>query len=161
LIRSATDADIPAIAAIWNPVIRDTDFTFITVEKTLPELARMLRDKSSANLPFLVAEISGRVSGFATYGAFRAGPGYARTMEHSLMLAAPVRGRGTGRALFLALEDIARTQQVHSLVAAISASNTNAIGFHLTCGFTRVGLLPESGHKSGRWHDLVLTQKLL
>ena len=34
MIRQAVAADAQAIAAIWNPVIRDTTATFTTVEKS-------------------------------------------------------------------------------------------------------------------------------
>ena len=41
MIRPAVPADAPAIAAIWNPMIRDTLVTFDSVEKTEAEIAAL------------------------------------------------------------------------------------------------------------------------
>lgn len=46
---------------------------------------------------FLLAEDAGEVHGFATYVQFRNGPGYARTMERSMVLSPAARGRGVHR----------------------------------------------------------------
>lgn len=158
MIRPATPADCAAIAAIWNPVIRDTAITFTTLEKTGAGLAATLAEKAAAGLPFLVAAEE-EVLGFATYGAFRSGPGYARTMEHTVVLGPAARGRGIGRALMAALEDHARARGVHSLIAGVSAENPAGRAFHAALGYAEIAVLPEVGFKFGRWMDLVLMQK--
>ena len=149
MIRPATAADCAAIAAIWNPIIRDTAITFTGVEKTETGLAAMLDDKAVAGFPVLVAD-DGGVLGFATYGTFRNGPGYAQA-----------RGRGVGRALMAALEDDARGRGIHSLWAGVSAENPAGRAFHAAIGYAEVAVLPEVGWKFGRWLDLVLMQKML
>ena len=42
MIRRATPADATAIAALWNPWIRDTAITFNAAEKSPDEVARMI-----------------------------------------------------------------------------------------------------------------------
>lgn len=103
-VRPARLSDCAALLAIWNPVIRDTATTFNAVEKTLADLAQMIADKAAAGHGFLVAESEGAVLGFASYGQFRAGIGYAHTMEHTIVLGPQARGRGVGRALLGATE---------------------------------------------------------
>ena len=156
MIRPATRADAPRIAAIWNAVVRDTALTFTSREKTLTEIAAML-DRA----PVLVAERGGGTAGFATYGPFRPGPGYAHTREHSVHLAAQARGQGLGRALLTALEQEARQQGIHVLIAAIAGENAGGIAFHAALGYREVGRLMQVGWKFDRWHDLVLMQKTL
>ncbi|PLS22266.1 GNAT family N-acetyltransferase [Neptunicoccus cionae] len=160
-IRPATPTDADAICAIWNPIIRDTLITFTTQEKTPEGIAELLETSASNNWPFLVAVDGAELLGFASYGPFRSGPGYAYTMEHSINLAPAARGKGTGRKLMTALEDHARAAQIHSLFAGVSAANPAAIRFHSACGFVAVATLPEAGYKFGKWLDLVLLQKLL
>ncbi|RXV63863.1 GNAT family N-acetyltransferase [Roseovarius sp. A46] len=156
ILRRATEADIPAILAIWNPLIRDTSVTFTTEEKTQEGLAAEIAARGDA---FVVAEDAGRVLGFAGFGAFRAGPGYRHTAEHTVILATDARGRGTGRALMARLEEVARARGIHTLIGAVSGENAGAIAFHEAVGFARAGVLPEAGHKFGRWMDLVLFHK--
>ena len=95
-IRPARAADAQAIAAIWNPMIRDTAITFTTAEKTEAGLQADIAARDGA---FWVAGEGGHVLGFATYAQFRGGPGYARTMEHTVILSPLAHGRGIGRAL--------------------------------------------------------------
>ena len=98
-LRDAMPDDVPAIARIWNPIIRDTVITFWPTERTDAEIAALIRDRQAMGHPFTVAEDAGQVLGFATYGQFRTGGGYARSMEHTIHLAPDARGRGTGHLL--------------------------------------------------------------
>ncbi|HBG98148.1 MAG TPA: GNAT family N-acetyltransferase [Rhodobacteraceae bacterium] len=159
-IRPATDQDAAAICGLWNPVIAETEITFNSVPWSVPALRALLADKAAAGHPFLVADPGG-VAGFATYGPFRAGVGYARTMEHTIILAPGARGRGVGRALMAGLEAHARAAGVLSLWAGIVAGNRDGIAFHAAIGFEPVARLPEVGWKFDRCYDLVLMRKPL
>ncbi|MBJ3775195.1 GNAT family N-acetyltransferase [Acuticoccus mangrovi] len=157
-IRAAAATDAAAIVAIWNPVIRDPFITFTTIEKTEAGIAALIAERQAAGQTVIVAEADG-VEGFATYGPFRAGPGYLRTMEHTILIAPEGRGRGVGRRLMAALEEHARAAGIHSLIGGISGANPAAIAFHAAAGFVEVGRIPDAGWKYGRYLDLVLMQK--
>ena len=157
MIRPAAPADAPGIAALVNPVIRDTAITFTTAEKSPADIAEAIT-RSQA---YFVATEGARVIGYASYFQFRGGPGYARTMEHSITLAPEARGKGLGRQLMAMLEDSARRRGAHALIAGISGENPAGVAFHAAIGFREVGRLPQVGRKFGRWLDLVLMQKLL
>ncbi|MFC2966680.1 GNAT family N-acetyltransferase [Acidimangrovimonas pyrenivorans] len=160
-IRPATPADCPAIAAIWNPIIRDTLVTFNAVEKSPADLETLIAEKAAASHAFLVAEDDGGLLGFASYGQFRGGIGYARTMEHTVILGPDARGRGVGRALMTAIEDHARAGGAHSIFAGVSAANPAGRAFHAAIGYREAAILREVGYKFGQWLDLVLMQKML
>ena len=153
MIRHARAQDAPWISELWNAVIADTLITFTTTPKSDAEIIKMI-----ASRPVLVLENAG---GFATYGPFRAGPGYAATVEHSVMLAPKARGHGHGRGLLQALIKVARVDAKHVMVAAISSANPGAVAFHATLGFVHVGRLQQVGRKADQWLDLILMQKLL
>ncbi|MDF0596672.1 GNAT family N-acetyltransferase [Psychromarinibacter halotolerans] len=160
-IRPATEADAARIAALWNPVIRDTDITFNPVEKSDADVVAILSQRAADGHGFFVAEDGGAVEGFATYFQFRGGRGYARTMEHTVILDPAVRGRGLGRALMEAVEDHARQGGAHSIFAGVSSGNPAGIAFHAALGYREVAVLPEVGWKFGRLLDLHLMQKIL
>jgi L-amino acid N-acyltransferase len=161
MIRPATGADIPGILAIWNPVIRDTVVTFNSAQKSPDDLARMIADRHDAGHAFLVADDGAGVAGFATYAQFRGGVGYARTMEHTVILAPDAGGRGLGRALMMGVEDHARAGGAGSMFAGVSAENPAGRAFHAAIGYAEVAVLSRVGFKFGRWFDLVLMQKFL
>jgi len=156
MIRPAAPQDAPAIAAIWNTAIRTSTATFTSVQKDIAEIEARI-----AQGLVVVAGAPGHLLGFATYGPFRAGPGYATVAEHSIYLSPEAQGKGVGRALLSALEDAARRAGIAALIAAIGGENPGAVAFHTACGFVQVGLLPKVGQKFGRRHDLILMQKAL
>lgn len=161
MIRLAGAWDATAIAAIWNPVIRSSTITFNAVEKDPDDLVRFMTARADAGHATFVAETGGEVVGFATYGQFRQGIGYARTMEHTVMLAEGARGLGHGRGLMDAVEAHARDGGAHSMIAGVSATNDDGIAFHAALGYAEIARVPEVGWKNAHWLDLVLMQKIL
>ena len=157
-IRRATRADAAQITAIWNDVIRDTLCTFNSVEKTQAEVEAVINGGAWG---VFVAEDHGQVLGFASYGPFRGGVGYAHTGEHTLHLIEEARGQGLGRALMEKLESDATALGVHSLFAGVSSGNPGGCTFHTRIGYSEVAVLPQVGRKWDQWLDLHLMQKFL
>jgi len=160
-IRPIAPNDLPAIGEIWNALIRDTAATFTNTEKTPEALAAWLAAGDDAGHPRLAATVDGRLTGFASAGPFRAGPGYAYTLEHSIILADDAVGKGIANALMARLKTEAKAAGAHSLIAGISGENSRAIAFHERLGFAEVGRMPEVGFKFGRRIDLGLMQMML
>ena len=158
MVRQARMADAADICTIVNGLIRDTVVTFTSKDRSESEIAADIALRWRA---YQVIETDGQVVGFATYGPFRNGPGYASTKELTIHLAPQARGRGMGRALLQALEQVAVSQGVHVLVAGISGANQEGIAFHTSCGYDVVGRMPEVGQKAGQMLDLILMQKIL
>jgi len=156
-IRAAQPSDAESITTLWNAMIRETDATFTTQEKTVKCMAALIAERIGG---FWVAELGG-VQGFVTYGPFRSGPGYAATVEHTIILAKQGQGSGAGRALMHQAITGARAQNHHIMVAAISGANPGAVSFHTKLGFEQVALMPQVGRKGGKWLDLILMQKII
>ena len=156
-VRPARLDDAPQVTALWNGMIRDTLATFTSQEKTLAGVAALITERQGS---FWVIEAQG-VQGFVTYGPFRAGPGYAATVEHTVIVAAAAQGKGAGRLLMQQALSAAASQRRHVMVAAISGANPTAAAFHARLGFEQTGYLPQVGYKAGQWLDLILMQKTL
>ncbi|MEL7013556.1 MAG: N-acetyltransferase family protein [Pseudomonadota bacterium] len=161
IIRPAIQSDAAQIAEIWNVYIRGTTVTFTTEEKSPADVTAYIETRQSGGMTVVVAEHGGVLVGFAAASVFRSGPGYDHTRETSVMLADGLSGRGTGRALMMAVEAHARDAKISALVAGISGENAAAVAFHARLGFQQVGLMPGVGRKFGRKLDLVLMQKTL
>ncbi|MEJ6389621.1 GNAT family N-acetyltransferase [Gymnodinialimonas ulvae] len=156
MIRAATAQDAPEVLSLWNEVIAETTITFTATPKTEAQILRILEHQ-----PVFVPVLDGACCGFATYGPFRAGDGYARSAEHAIYLRDTARGRGLGRDLMAEVEAHARAAGIHMLIGGISGENAGGLAFHRAMGFVERGRLPEVGHKFGRYLDLILMQKAL
>jgi L-amino acid N-acyltransferase len=161
MIRPAEVLDARAIMDIWNLVISTTTHNFTSTLKTLTDVEAQIAEHWAAGHGIWVAELAGGVVGFASYGQFRGGNGYARCMEHSVHLTEGARGQGLGRALMAVLEDHARQGGAHQMIAGISGENTGGQAFHAALGYAHIARIPEAGRKWGRYLDLVLMQKIL
>lgn len=159
MIRDARPDDVPAIAAIWNPIIRDTTITFWPTERSKAEITAMIADRQRHGHPFVVADDGHAILGFTTYGQFRTGAGYARSMEHTIHVAPGARGTGLGRQMLSWIEDHARRREHRLMIGGITASNTGSLRFHARAGYAEWGRIPCAGWKFGAFHDLVLMGK--
>ena len=158
IIRDAGHDDLPAILDIHNDAIRTTTAIWDEHEVDLDDRRAWFDGRRSAGLPVLVAELDGSVVGFASYGPWRAKTGYRFTVENSVYVHPDHRGLGAANALMPALIEHARSDDVHTIVAGIEATNAGSIALHEKFGFRRVALLPEVGFKFGRWLDLAYLQ---
>jgi len=160
-IRDAQDSDLPELLSIYNDVIATSTAVFTTAPVTLADRREWWQARIALGYPVLVAVDRSTVVGFASFGDFRAWPGYRYTVEHSVHVRADLRGKGIGTHLIQTLIDKARQAGKHVMVAGIDAANSGSIRLHERLGFERVGYLPEVGCKFGRWLDLVLLQHRL
>ena len=99
--------------------------------------------------------------GFASFGDFRAWPGYRFTVEHTVHVRADRRGHGVGSALMAPLFDRAAALGKHVMVAGVDADNLPSLRFHERHGFTRVAHFRQVGFKFDRWLDLIFLQRFL
>jgi len=113
-------------------------------------------------LPYLVAEVSGRVTGYAYASHYRSRPAYRFTVEDSVYVHPDFRGLGLGRMLLSRLIELCNAGGYRQMIAIIGESNNTAsIRLHETLGFRRAGVLESVGRKFGRWIDTVLMQRAL
>ncbi len=161
-VRAAREADLPGILAIVNDAILNTTAVWDETPTTLEARAAWLSAKREGGWPVLVAEdASGGVAGFASFGDWRAWPGYRHTVENSIYVRADLRGRGIGPALLSPLLGEAARMGKRVMVAGIESRNEASRRLHARHGFREVGALREVGYKFGRWLDLIFMQKSL
>jgi L-amino acid N-acyltransferase YncA len=160
-IRASTDADVPAMVAIYNHHISaglgEYDATRLEVE----DLARRRKNMRNHRLPHLAAEIDGLVVGYAYAVPFRKRPAYRFTLKHSIYIHHQFAGHGVGRTLLATLVDACAAAGYRQLIGYIDATNEASLRLHEGFGFTRVGLLPAVGFKFGQWVDSVMVQRAL
>lgn len=157
-LRDATEADLPAILAIYNHAVAETTAIWNETLVDLDNRRAWFDQRQSRGFPILVAEVEGKIAGYASYGDWRPFDGFRHSVEHSVYVEKDFYGRGLGRALMTALIDRARTGGIHVMVAAIEAGNDGSIALHKSLGFRLVGTHHEVGQKFGRWLDLTMME---
>lgn len=160
-IGDATEADLPGLAAIYNEVVATCTAIYSSEPVTLANRREWWRTRVAQGYAVLVAADASGVTGFATFGDFRAWPGYRFTVEHTVHVRADCRGQGVGTQLLKALLPRAVACHKHIMIAGVDAANCASIRFHERLGFTQAGHLREVGYKFDRWLDLVFLQRRL
>ncbi|MBS0521473.1 MAG: N-acetyltransferase [Proteobacteria bacterium] len=162
VLRDATEADFDAITAIYGHHVRHGLASFEEEAPSREEMLSRWRKVKELGLPYIVAELDGRVAGYAYAGTYRPRPAYRHTIENSVYIDDALRGRGIGKALLVEL--IARCSRGpwRQMLAVIGNSgNAGSIALHRSCGFRMVGTLEQVGFKHGQWVDTVLMQRSL
>ena len=157
-IRPATAQDVPRILEIYAPYVETTAISF---EYTVPTLEVFTQRFLSiaAKFPWLVWEEDGSVLGYA-YGSLpfeRAA--YQWSAEASIYLCPEAQGKGIGRKLYTALEDILRQQGYRKVYAIITTANEATVAFHEAVGYRHTATFPDCGYKFGTWYGTIWMEK--
>lgn len=161
-IRSATEADIPDMQAIYAHHVLNGTGTFEEEPPSVEEMTERFNTIVGHGSVWLVASDATGVLGFGYYGPFRDRSAYRFTVEDSIYVREDVRGQGVGKALVTGLLGRAQAAGLRQMLALIGDSeNSGSIGMHASLGFARAGVLRAVGWKFGRWLDVVIMQKNL
>ncbi|TWB90614.1 phosphinothricin acetyltransferase [Bradyrhizobium macuxiense] len=161
IIRPATEQDIPAITAIFNEAVANSNAIWTGKQDSEAERLAWMQARLALGYPVLVAAEGPVVLGYGTFGDFRAFPGYRYSVEHSVYIHVDHRGRGLGRVIVDELIAAATALGKHVMIAGIDGGNPASLRLHAQAGFVEVARMPEVGRKFGRWLELVFMQRLL
>jgi phosphinothricin acetyltransferase len=162
ILRGATLADAPAVAAIYGHHVLHGLGTFEEVPPSDAEIGARIAGVLAHGLPYLLAEEVGRVIGFAYAAPFRPRSAYRYLAEDSVYIHPDFLARGVGKALVGEVVSACEAMGLRQLVAVIGDSaNAGSIGLHRSLGFVETGIGHAVGFKFGRWVDIVTMQKPL
>lgn len=143
-IRRANEKDIPALLDLLSQVLmvhhngRPDLFKGNAVKYTKDELNKLLKDD---NKPIFVAEIEGKVSGYA----------FCIFQQHlnnniltdiktlyidDLCIDKNMRGKGIGKAIFNFVMDFAKENECYNVTLNVWELNEGARKFYEACGFS-------------------------
>jgi len=162
VIRDARDGDLPAIQEIYAHHVTHGLASFEERAPAADELRKRREAVLALKLPYLVAEIDGRIAGYAYASPYRARSAYRHSLEDSVYVRQGDGGKGVGAALLAAIIERCEKGPWRQMIAVIGDSeNLASIGLHRKLGFRVVGTLEAVGFKFGRWVDSVLMQRPL
>jgi L-amino acid N-acyltransferase YncA len=166
-IRMATEEDAEEILKIYSPYVTDTAITFEYDIPSVAEFSQRIKD-TLQTYPYIVALKEKRIVGYAYASAFKKRTAYNWAVETSIYLKQDCRGKGLGKKLYLALEDILKRQNIINLNACIAYTsaedmhldNTSTV-FHEHLGYSKVAHFTKCGYKFGTWYDMIWMEKML
>lgn len=166
-IRMATEADAEDLLKIYAPYVTDTAITFEYEVPSVTEFSQRISN-TLKRYPYIVAVEDNHIVGYAYASAFKERAAYSWAVETTVYLNQECRGKGLGRKLYLALEDILRCQNIINVNACIAyiadedayLNNTSSV-FHEHLGYTKVAHFTKCGYKFGTWYDMIWMEKII
>lgn len=156
IIREATEADLPAVVAIFNSTVGSRAVTAQLEPVTVEDRLEWFRGHSPDQHPFWILELDQTVAGWISFHEFITRCAYRGAAELSVYVHQEFRRRGIARRLLE--EAIARSPSLglHSLVGWIFAHNEPSLQLFARLGFERWGYLPRVARVDEIERDLVI-----
>lgn len=162
LLRHAVHADLPALVAIYNEAIALRRATGHLEPFDVAGREAWFASHQVPATPLYVAELDGRVAGYATLSAYRGGRGaLARNREISYYVAAHSSRRGVASALLAHAVAACPALGVDVLLAFLLSHNLPSIAFLEHHGFALWGRLPGVAQIDGAtWDHLIYGRRV-
>jgi phosphinothricin acetyltransferase len=153
-IRVASTQDAGGVAAIYQPIVRDTAISFELEPPSAAEIATRI-ETTLKHLPWLVSvDEQGAVDGYVYASRHRERAAYQWSVDTTAYVRADRRGLGIGRRLYSELLQILLQLNYRQAFAGIALPNDASIGLHESVGFVALGIYRRVGYKLGAWHDV-------
>jgi L-amino acid N-acyltransferase YncA len=160
-VRDAMQDDMAAVQAIYAHHVLHGRATFEEVPPSTQELLSRRASVLALGLPYLVAELDGRIVGYCYATAYRPRAAYRYSIEDSIYVADGLSGRGIGAALLGALIARCALGPWRQMLAVVGSGGDGSLALHRRFGFEPIGTLRSVGFKLGQWVDTVLMQRSL
>lgn len=145
---------------IYNYYVLHTTVTWHDGALSMDDMRELVAGAGDRFATFAVRS-GGSVCGYVSIRPFKTRPAYRDTAEIGIYLRKDACGRGIGRAALNHIEEFARRNGFHVLIAAISADNEDSIRLFEKAGYEKCAYFKEVGKKFGRLLDCVDYQKIL
>lgn len=148
-LRTATPADAPRLAEIYNHYILHSTATFEVSPVTDEEMAHRIVD-ISASFPYFVGLLQGRIVGYCYAHPWNTRAAcQGRSLETTVYVDHEAGRCGVGSALMRHLISRCRQDGYRALIANITDRNHASMAMHEKLGFRMVGHYREVAEKMG------------
>jgi L-amino acid N-acyltransferase YncA len=159
-IRIVKLSDAQGMLDVYAPYVVSSHISFETEVPTLQNFEERIQ-KVSKRFPWWVAEVNGKIVGYAYASTFRERAAYNWALESSVYVADLHHGSVVAKSLYEKLFEVLKIRGTKQLIAVISVPSEKSVRFHEKMGFKRVGTIPSAGFKFEKWWDVLVMTKLL
>lgn len=164
-VRAAAPQDAVRLLEIYTPFVisEDSSLSNVSFELETPSLEEFRQRivDISTKFPYLVAQVGDELWGYVYCHPYRERLAYQWSVEVTIYLAPVGQGKGLGRVLYEAMEEILRLQGITMAYSCITLGNEHSIKMHEALGYRLIGTFSKSGYKNGQWLDTVWLEKAL
>ena len=160
IIRPAEKRDLTAILAIYNQGIEDR---IATLESDVKDIACMESwfAEHGGRYVVIVAEMDNRVAGWASLNRYSMRCAYDGVADLSVYIDREYRGKGIGKQLLQAIEQIAIGNHFHKIVLFTFPFNQLGQRLYRRMGYREVGVFRNQGRLDGKFVDVMAMEKIL
>lgn len=154
LIRDVTNQDSESIADIYNHYIKNTTYTFEEELISASEIGSRIAKIQREGLPWLIAEVNGKIVGYAYAAKWKERSAYRFSVESTVYVDPNSLGKGVGTHLYRRLFTELKSRGINSVVGGITLPNLTSVGLHEKLGMEKVAHFKSIGFKFGSWRDV-------
>lgn len=155
-----TEEHLAEVAEIYNYFVVNTTISFHTEPVSLEEM-RSIVISANPRYESYVIERDRAIVGYVLIGRHKIRQAYDDTGEVTIYLRPECVGQGIGGAALRFIEEVARRNRFHVLVATICAENESSKILFERHDYEQCAHFKEVGYKFGRWLDIVSYQKIM
>jgi len=160
IFTEVSENDLLFLTDLYNYYIENTTATFHTVKLQQNEMRDILFFNNKIFKSFLIS-YNNKSAGYVILAPHKLRQAYIRTGEISVYLDKDYSGFGIGSKAVIYIEEFARLNSFHTLLATICADNTSSIKLFENCGYIKCAHYKEVGFKHEKYLDIVSYQKIL
>lgn len=164
-IRTAMEADLPALTEIYNDAVVHTTATLDLEPRTVEDRRPWFEAHNKGNHPLITAVLLPEagaesdaeeiVVGYSSLSDLFDKDAYISTVELSIYVHPDYKRQGIGDRLMQEILRLARENEItHAVVSKITSGNAASNHLHEKYGFVRIGTLHECARKFGQMLDM-------
>src|SRR4029078_10800687 len=117
LIRPAKLSDIPEITRIYAHAVKHGTASFELEPPDEAEMRKRMEALFAGRFPYIVAELDGKVAGYAYASLYRTRPAYRLPVENSVYVTPELHRRGIGKILLMRLIEECTARRFRQMIA--------------------------------------------
>lgn len=158
--REMREEDLDQVLQIYTYYVLNSTATFHERPLTREEMREIVFFDSEKYKTFVVCQKE-EIGGYVLITQHKKREAYDGTAEVTIYLKPELAGKGIGSRAIKHIEDYAKTQPLHVLVATICGENEESIRLFAQNGYSKCAHYKEVGQKFGQLLDVVAYQKII
>lgn len=154
------EAYLDTVRQIYTHYVLNTTATFHSQPLTREEMKDVVFFTDEKYKTFVIFQ-NGEICGYVLITQHKKREAYDATAEVTIYLKPDCIGKGIGSLALTHIEEYARKQKLHVLIATICGENKNSIGLFAKNGYVQCAHYKEVGLKFGQLLDIVAYQKII